>query len=105
MAIVPAVRRSQLAIDAARHNHEQRTRVGAEVQVMRERRAGSRIELARRAGLGRMVVRRVERGATNFALDVLQRILALDRHRPRERPVECSNTIGDVGATALVSAS
>ncbi len=47
---------------------------------MRERRAWTRIELARRAGIGRMVVSRIERGIANVDLDVLQRTaIALDR--------------------------
>jgi len=47
---------------------------------MRERRGWTRIELARRAGIGRMVVGRIERGATNPDIDVLQRIgVALGR--------------------------
>lgn len=47
---------------------------------MRERRGWTRIELAERAGLGRMVESRIERGIGNPDLDALQRIaLALDR--------------------------
>jgi transcriptional regulator with XRE-family HTH domain len=77
---MPGVRRSQLALDAARRTVEQRIRVGAEIQVMRERRGWTRIELARRAGLGRMVVGRIEAGATNLDLDALQRLgVALGR--------------------------
>ena len=47
---------------------------------MRERRGLTRTDLARRAGIGRMVESRVERGITNLDLDVLQRIgVAMDR--------------------------
>ena len=47
---------------------------------MRERRGLTRTELARRAGIGRMVESRIERGETNLDLDALQRIgVALDR--------------------------
>jgi transcriptional regulator with XRE-family HTH domain len=47
---------------------------------MREKRGWTRTELARRAGIGRMVESRIERGATNLDLEVLQRIgLALGR--------------------------
>jgi transcriptional regulator with XRE-family HTH domain len=47
---------------------------------MRERRGWTRAELARRAGIGRMVESRVERGITYLDLDILQRIgLAMDR--------------------------
>jgi len=47
---------------------------------MRERRGWTRMELASRAGLGRMVESRIERGIGNPDLDALQRIAAaLDR--------------------------
>src|SRR4029079_3635909 len=77
---MPGVRRSQLAVDAARRNQEQRPRIGGEIQAMRERRGWTRTELARRAEIGRMVESRIERGTTNVALAVLQRVgLALGR--------------------------
>jgi len=71
---MPGVRRSNLAVEAMRRNQEQRFRIGDEVQRMRERRGWTRTELARRAGIGRMVESRIERGATNLDLDGLQRI-------------------------------
>jgi transcriptional regulator with XRE-family HTH domain len=77
---MPGVRRSQLSVEATRRTSEQRIRIGGEIRTMRERRGLTRIELARRAGIGRMVESRVERGATNLDLDVLQRIgLAMGR--------------------------
>jgi transcriptional regulator with XRE-family HTH domain len=77
---MPGVRRSDLAIDAAKRTQEQRLRIGGEIRSMRERRGWARTELAARAGVGRMVVSRVERGATNLDLEVLQRIgIALGR--------------------------
>jgi transcriptional regulator with XRE-family HTH domain len=80
VAIMPGVRRSQLAVTAARRNQEQRARIGGEIQAMRERRGWTRTELARRAGIGRMVESRVERGTTNLDLEVLQRVaVALGR--------------------------
>jgi transcriptional regulator with XRE-family HTH domain len=83
VAIMPGVRRSDLAIDATRRNQEQRVRIGREITTMRERRGWTRQELARRAGIGRMVESRIERGATNLDLDVLQRIgVALSRPLP-----------------------
>ena len=72
---MPGVRRSQLAVDAAERNQEQRLRIGAEILTMRERRAWTRIGArptrghrpdGRRAGS--------KRGATNLDLEVLQRI-------------------------------
>jgi len=77
---MPGVRRPQRAIDAERRNREQQARLGADIQAMRERRGWTRMELASRAGLGRMVESRIERGIGNPDLDALQRIAAaLDR--------------------------
>jgi len=77
---MPGVRRSTLVIEAMRRNQEQRARVGGEIRVLRERREWTRIELARRAGIGRMVESRIERGVGGMDLDALQRIaVALDR--------------------------
>jgi transcriptional regulator with XRE-family HTH domain len=77
---MPGVRRSSLAIETDRRMREQRLRLGAEIRSTRERRGLSRTALAVRAGIGRMVVSRVERGVTNLDLEVLQRIgLALAR--------------------------
>lgn len=77
---MPGVRRSQLAVEAARRAREQRIQIGGEIRAMRERRGWTRTELSRRAGIGRMVESRVERGQTNLDIDVLQRIgLAMDR--------------------------
>jgi transcriptional regulator with XRE-family HTH domain len=60
---------------------EQRLRLGEEIRVARERRGLTRVVLADRAGIGRMVVSRIERGVTNLDLDVLQRI-GFALHRP-----------------------
>jgi transcriptional regulator with XRE-family HTH domain len=80
VAIMPGVRRSSLAIETERRMREQRLRLGAEVRSARERRGLTRTALADRAGIGRMVVSRIERGLTNLDLAVLQRIgLALQR--------------------------
>ena len=77
---MPGVRRSAIAIEAERRNREQRVRVGAEITAMRNRRGWTRTELARRAGLGRMVESRLERGIGPCDLDALQRIaVALDQ--------------------------
>lgn len=77
---MPGVRRPRLAIEAERRNREQQARIGAEIQAMRERRGWTRIELAARAGLGRMVESRIERGVATPDLDALQRLaIALDR--------------------------
>jgi transcriptional regulator with XRE-family HTH domain len=80
VAIMPGVRRPSRAIEADRLGRELRARIGTDIQRLRERRGLTRIELARRAGLGRMVESRIERGVANPDLDALQRIaIALDR--------------------------
>jgi transcriptional regulator with XRE-family HTH domain len=77
---MPGVRRPKLAIEAERRSLEQRGHIGADIQAMRERRGWTRIELAARAGLGRMVESRIERGIGPIDVDALQRIaIALDR--------------------------
>lgn len=79
-AIMPGVRRPQRALEVDRRNRQLQARIGAEIQAMRERRGWTRIELARNAGLGRMVESRIERGIGNPDLDALQRIaIALGR--------------------------
>ena len=77
---MPGVRRTALAIEADRLGRELRARTGADIQRHRERRGLTRSALAERAGLGRMVESRIERGVANADLDALQRIaLALGR--------------------------
>jgi len=71
---MPGVRRPRLAIEVERRIREQHARIGADIQAMRERRGWTRIELAGRAGLGRMVESRIERGVGSPDLDALQRI-------------------------------
>jgi transcriptional regulator with XRE-family HTH domain len=67
-------------VEAERRGREQQARIGAEIQTLRERRGWTRIELAARAGLGRMVESRIERGTGATDLDALQRLaLALGR--------------------------
>ena len=73
---MPGARRPSLDVEVDRRNQEQRARIGAEIQAFRERRAWTRMELADRAGLGRMVVGRLERGAGHLDLDALQRVAA-----------------------------
>lgn len=77
---MPGVRRPKLAVEAERRSREQQARIGAEIQAMRERRGWTRIDLAARAGLGRMVESRIERGLGKPDLDTLQRLaMALGR--------------------------
>lgn len=71
---MPGIRRAARSIEAERRAFGQRVRLGDEVRAMRERRGWTRVQLAERAGIGRMVVGRIERGATNPDLEVLQRL-------------------------------
>jgi transcriptional regulator with XRE-family HTH domain len=77
---MPGIRRPRLALEAQRRSREQQARIGGEIKALRERRGWTRVELAARAGLGRMVESRIERGIGTTDLDALQRIaIALDR--------------------------
>lgn len=77
---MPGVRRPAGHVESDRRGRELRARIGANIQEMRERRNWSRKELAARAGLGRMVESRIERGVANPDLDALERLAtALDR--------------------------
>ena len=71
---MPGVRRPNLAIEAERQSRELRARIGREVQTLREQRGLTRLELAARAGLGRTVESRIERGLANPDLEAVQRI-------------------------------
>src|SRR4051794_27443966 len=71
---MPGTRRPGSAVEVDRRLREQRARLGAEVHGLRERRGWTRIELGRRAGLGRMVIGRLERGVGAVDLDGLIRI-------------------------------
>ena len=73
-------RRTDLAIEADRRLRELRARIAGEVRAARERRTWTQEELARRAGVGRQVVSRLERDATRLDVDLLQRVsIALGR--------------------------
>ena len=73
-------RRTTLGIEADRIVRERTVAIGREVRLARRRRGWSQSELARRAGLGRQVVGRIELGVTRIDADALVRIgLALGR--------------------------
>jgi len=68
------VRRTRLAGEAERRAREQRLALGSQVRAARERRRWTQAELAERAGVGRLVIGRLERGVGRLDLEVLQRV-------------------------------
>ena len=77
---MPGVRRPALAVESDRLARQVRATIGADIQTLRERRGLTRTQLAARAGLGRMVESRNERGVANPDIEALQRIaVALGR--------------------------
>jgi len=71
---VPGKRRPRLAVEAGRRVAERLARVGGEIATMRRQRSWTQAELAERAGLGRMVVNRAERGVGPLDVDGLERL-------------------------------
>jgi transcriptional regulator with XRE-family HTH domain len=69
-------RRPVLAAEAERRWRERRARLGGELSAIRRRRKWSQDDLGRRAGVGRSVVSRAERGIGALDLDALERLAA-----------------------------
>jgi transcriptional regulator with XRE-family HTH domain len=67
-------RRSAVAVEAERRAKERHSRLGGEIRRMRVRRRWTQAELARRAGIGRLVVGRAERGVGPLDIEILERI-------------------------------
>ena len=77
---MPRARRSALAIEVERRIREQLARVGAEIRLARIRRHLTQQQVADLAGVGRMVVSRIERGVGGVPVEALQRVaLAVGR--------------------------
>jgi len=76
---MPRKVRRALASEAQRRSQERRSRIAADVISMRRRRSWTQADLAKRAGLGRMMVSRLERATGSIDVDTLERVaLALD---------------------------
>jgi len=76
---MPRKVRRALASEAQRRSSERRARVASDVKAMRERRHWTQDRLAARAGLGRMIVNRLERAVGPLDIDTLERLaLALE---------------------------
>ena len=72
-------RRSTVEAEAARRGRERKARLGGQIRSIRLRRAWTQADLAGRAGLGRQVVGRAERGVGPIDLETLEHIsVALD---------------------------
>ncbi len=67
-------RRPQMGAEADRRWRERRARLGGDLRAIRLRRRWTQAELARRAGIGRSIVGRAERGVGALDLDALERI-------------------------------
>lgn len=78
-------RRSELAVEADRRAREQRVQIGGEVRASRQRRRWTQDVLARRSGISRHVIGRIERGITRLDIDALQRIGVAFGRRPEVR--------------------
>ena len=71
---MPGVRRAAINAEIERRWAERRAKVGGDIRAMRRRRRWSQEDLARRAGLGRGVVTRLERGVGRADLEILERL-------------------------------
>jgi len=68
------VRRTRLALEAEQRARKRRIELGASVRKAREQRGWTQDQLAARAGVGRQVVGRLERGEGRVDLELLQRV-------------------------------
>jgi transcriptional regulator with XRE-family HTH domain len=71
---MPGTRRGAVATEASTRWRERRAKIARDVQAMRRRRGWSQGDLATRAGLGRGVIARLERGEGRLDLELLERI-------------------------------
>jgi transcriptional regulator with XRE-family HTH domain len=94
-------RRSTVDAEAARRSRERKARLGGQIRSIRLRRALTQADLADRAGIGRQIVGRAERGVGPIDLETLERIsialdvpLVLDFGRDRARDVSDAGHLG-----------
>lgn len=67
-------RRGNIALEAARRWQERRIKIGGDVRSMRLLRRWTQGDLSERAGIGRMMVVRIEAGTAAFDAEVLERL-------------------------------
>lgn len=63
-----------MAADVDRRLKERQARIGGDIKAARNRRHWTQEELATRAGVGRLVISRMERGANPLDLETLERV-------------------------------
>jgi transcriptional regulator with XRE-family HTH domain len=71
---MPTVRRGALAVEVERRVREHLARLGAEIRKARSQRHLTQRQVADLAGVGRMVVSRIERGVGGVPIEALQRV-------------------------------
>lgn len=71
---VPGSRRSGMEVEVARRRTERGARLAGEINAMRRRRKWTQTELGREAGVGRMVISRLERGEVQLDIATLDRV-------------------------------
>lgn len=74
VGIKGAARRSAVAVEADRRIRARQTTLAGEIKSMRLRRGWTQLELARRAGVGRQVIGRAERGVGPIDVATIERI-------------------------------
>lgn len=95
-------RRSTVHAEAARRSRERRARLGGQIHSARLRRAWTQADLADRAGLGRQVVGRAERGVGPIDLETLERIsIALDVPLVLNLDRDRAEDVSDAGHLAM----
>jgi transcriptional regulator with XRE-family HTH domain len=88
-----------MAAETERRVSERRARLGGQVRTLRSRRRWSQERLGERAGVGRLVISRIERGIGAFDLETLERLglalgvpLAIEFGRdPREQVADAGH--------------
>ncbi|HJP87640.1 MAG TPA: helix-turn-helix transcriptional regulator [Candidatus Limnocylindrales bacterium] len=95
-------RRAPISTAAADRIRERRAIIGGQVREARLRRGWTQAKLAERAGLGRMVVARVERGQSRIDVEVLERLaMALRIWLTVELAKDPQRDVADAGHLAI----
>jgi transcriptional regulator with XRE-family HTH domain len=96
------VRRPALVAEAMRRVGERKARIGGKIREARRRRYWTQQELAHRAGLGRLVISRLERGVGPLDIAGLERVcLALDLSLLVDVGRDLQEDVADAGHLAI----